>query len=164
MQATWQAKVLGSFGLPVIIFIDEPALYAYGLSTHITLKREELIKDINALVEAVRKAGALTGVYSCARTDWSILLESKTDVVSFDAYEYFDSLTLYGMEIEKVLLRNGSLAWGIVPASEKALELKAIDLFRKLINSLVDKGIDHNLLINNALITPSCGTGTTSVG
>lgn len=160
MQAAWQVKALARFNLPVIIFIDEPALYAYGLSTHITLKKEDLLRDINTVVEAIHGAGARAGVHSCARTDWSILLESKADIVSFDAYGYFDSLGSYSTEVSNFLLRGGVLAWGIVPITEEVMELKAanlVDLFRRQVAVLAARGINSDLLKKQVLITPSCG-------
>lgn len=162
MQAIWQVKSLGRFGLPVMLFIDEPGLYAYGLSTHITLKKEDLTHDINTVAEAIQGAGALAGVHVCARTDWSALLNSKVDILSFDAFNYFASLVLYGADVEKFLQRGGVLAWGLVPTSEQAMELEVgdlIEIFQRQANALLSKGIASNLLKKQVLITPSCGTG-----
>lgn len=162
MQAIWQIKALGCFGLPVILFIDEPGLYAYGLSTHITIKKEDLIQDINALTEAIQGTGALVGVHACARTDWSVLLNSKVDIVSFDAFNYFDSLILYGADVKDFLQRGGVLAWGLVPTSEQVMELEVsnlIELYQQQADAIVSKGIDNNFLKRQVLITPSCGTG-----
>lgn len=160
LQAAWQVKFLARFGLPVIIFIDEPALYAYGLSTHITLKKENILQDIDAVIDAIHGAGAKAGIHSCSRTDWSILLESKADIVSFDAYGYFDSLGPYNTEVRNFLSRGGALAWGLVPVSEEILNLKVVNLvevLKRQINTLVAKGISYDLLKKQALITPSCG-------
>lgn len=162
MQAVWQVKALGRFGLPVILFIDEPGLYAYGLSTHITLKKEEILQDISALAEAIQGAGALAGVHVCARTDWSALLNSKVDIVSFDSFNYFDSLTLYAADVKEFLQRGGVLAWGLVPTSEQAMELEVsnlIEMYQRQTNAILSKGIDSNIFKKQVLITPSCGTG-----
>jgi hypothetical protein len=166
MQAAWQVKALARFRLPVIIFIDEPALYAYGSSTHITLKKENLIDDINCIVEAVHSAGALAGIHCCARTDWSVLLESSADIVSFDAYGYFDSLSLYNVELGNFLSKGGTLAWGLVPVSESVAHMNSadfVDLFRRQVYTLVSKSINYELLNNQALITPSCGITNLSI-
>lgn len=166
MQAVWQVKALGRFGLPVILFIDEPGLYAYGLSTHITLKKEDIIQDINSLTEAIQGAGALSGVHACARTDWSVLLNSKVDMVSFDAFNYFDSLILYGADVKEFLQQGGVLAWGLVPTSEQAMDLEVSNLFelyQRQANAIVAKGIDYNLLKKQVLMTPGCGTGNLSM-
>ncbi|MHB1419771.1 MAG: uroporphyrinogen decarboxylase/cobalamine-independent methonine synthase family protein [Bacillota bacterium] len=165
MQAAWQVNALGHFGIPVIIFIDEPALYTSGLSTHITLKKENLIEEINTVIQAIHDAGALAGVHSCSRADWEILLESKSDIISFDAFSYFDSLALYSSGVNKFLSRGGTLAWGLIPTSESVMELTAMDLvslFRRQVDTLVAKGISYDALLNKALITPSCGTGNLS--
>ena len=166
MQASWQVKALGRFGLPVIIFIDEPALHVYGQSSYITLTKEDVIEDINAVVQAIKDANAVAGIHSCAYTDWSILLESKADIVSFDAFSYFKSLKLFSSEVKSFLLRGGTFAWGLVPTSEEVLRLKAgdlVDLFKQQMDALVDKGISYDLLRNQILITPSCGAGNLSI-
>ena len=33
--------------------------------------------------------GGLVGVHVCANTDWSLVLDSSADIVSFDAYALF---------------------------------------------------------------------------
>ena len=51
MKAAWQVRVLKQFGLPVIIFIDDPAMYAlssglYSLSADMVAdKLREIIAD-----------------------------------------------------------------------------------------------------------------------
>ncbi len=148
------------------MFIDEPTLQVYGQSTYITLSKEKLIEDINAVVHAVRDAGAVAGIHSCGCTDWSILLESDADIVSFDAFNYFNSLELYDSELKGFLSRGGSLAWGLVPTSENVLRLNArglVDLYERQIDALLNKGIDYDLLKTRTLITPSCGAGNLSI-
>jgi len=85
------------------------------------------------------------------------------DVVNFDAYEYFQGLSLYPAEVNAFLARGGILSWGIVPASRGVDGLDARDLLEKLdsrIQQLEAKGIDDGRLRRQALLTPSCGLGT----
>lgn len=163
MHAKWQARMLALFGLPVMIFIDDPSIYALGASTYITLTREDVITDINAVADAISSENGLVGVHSCANADWSLLFESNIDIVSFDAFEYFDSVVLYGSQLASYIKKGGVLAWGIVPTSEKIMDESVSnlkDLFMRQVEMLMSKGIDKEQMLKQVLITPSCGTGT----
>lgn len=164
LQGMNQARMLAQFGLPVIVFVDDPGLYASGQSTFITLKKEEIVSELNSIYEGIRGSGALAGTHSCAGLDWSILFDSQVDIISFDAFEYFTSIASYMDGMRKYLDRGGVLAWGIVPtvaATVAGLTPEAVkDLLEERINYLVQKGISRDVIINQAMITPSCGTGT----
>jgi methionine synthase II (cobalamin-independent) len=165
MKARWQVQQLKALGKPVVIFFDEPALAAFGSSAFISITREEIATCFDEVVTAVHGEGAIAGIHVCANADWSLLLGSSVDVVSFDAYTYFDKLVLYGAQLGAFLERGGILAWGIVPT------LNAEDIDRETAETLtaswwekaetIEKlGIDRSRLIRQSLITPSCGTGS----
>lgn len=163
LQALWQAKNLGKYNVPVVIFIDEPGLYAYGQSTHITLNKEQITEELNIIIDAIHSAGAFAGVHVCASTDWAMILNSNTDILNFDAFEYFLSLLPFVAEVKCFLERKGVLAWGLVPTSDKVTDLdenRLIQLFEEVIEVLGAKGLDREELLKQAIITPSCGTGT----
>ena len=164
LQGLNQARALGQFGLPVLLFVDDPGLYASGQSTFITLKREEIITELNSIYETIKGAGALAGTHSCSGMDWSILFESNVDIISFDAFEYFSTVVSYMDEMKTYLNRGGSLAWGIVPTSAENVVAQTVESLEKLweerVRYLVKKGIDRQLIYDRALITPTCGTGT----
>lgn len=167
LQGLNQAKSLSRFGLPVIVFVDDPGLYASGQSTFITLKKDEIVSELNSIYEAIRSGGAIAGTHSCAGMDWSILFDSEVDIVSFDAFEYFSTVSTYLDELKVFLNRGGILAWGIVPTSKDKITAQSVESLEiKLaenISYLVSKGIDRRVLLNQSMITPSCGTGTLSV-
>ncbi|MBU4534033.1 MAG: hypothetical protein U1D96_09775 [Eubacteriales bacterium] len=163
MTARWQARVLAQFGLKTLIFIDEPGISIFGQSTYITVTRQMIIDDMNAVVDGIRAGGADSGIHSCAAVDWSILFESHTGVVSFDAYDYFDSMLPYRSELSRFLDRGGVVAWGIVPTSEAARAETPETLAARLNAGwaqLTERGLNRANLQNQALITPACGTGT----
>ncbi len=165
LQARWQAVELGKLGFPVMIFVDDPALSAIGISTYITLTKEQLVKDLKEIVSEIQAGGAVAGAHSCAGIDWSILLEAGFEVISFDAYGYFSSLLGYIEPLNKFLAKGGSLAWGIVPTNHEILEIKLCDIktmFMEQVKQLAQKGISESLLLRQTLITPSCGAGTLS--
>ncbi len=166
LQAKWQARQIKTLGYPVFISIDDPGIYACGLSTHITLTKEMIQEDLKAIIETIQQEEGLSGVHICAGSDWSIILETEVDVLFFDAYEYFESLAPFTEAINKFLERGGVIGWGIVPTSEKIAEEDTASLYNKLqeqINTLVKRGVQRDQLIQQALITPTCGTGLLSL-
>ena len=163
LHAEWQTKRLSQFGLPVLMMIDDPSLYGYGASTHITLNREQLIEELNAIVEGIFRQGGIAGVHVCAGMDWTLLFDSKVQVVNFDAYDYMQSMMALAEPLNTFLNRGGILSWGIVPTNPAAWEETAQSLKIRLENNieeLVKRGVDETLLRQQSMITPSCGTGT----
>jgi len=165
MRTRWQVLSLKSLHPGVIIFIDEPYLSSFG-SAFINITREEVISYLGEVISAIKENGALAGVHCCGNTDWSILFDTDTDIVNFDACEYFQGMTLYPEKLKAFLKRGGSLAWGIVPTSSQALEITSdflVEDFEDKVNQLVSKGIAKKELLEQCLITPACGVGSKSV-
>jgi len=93
------------------------------------------------------------------------LIDAGVDIISFDAYAYGDTIGYYPEQIGSFLEKNGILAWGIVPTSEKIEEESPESLVKRLeeaVINLAGKGIDKDLIWENCLLTPSCGTGSLS--
>ena len=91
MKAAWQVAYLKqAFDVPVLLFIDEPALAGLGSSSFISVSVDDISQDLAEVTDAVHSQGGLAGVHVCANTDWNILLTSDIDILSFDAYSYFD--------------------------------------------------------------------------
>jgi methionine synthase II (cobalamin-independent) len=164
LKALWQVNRLSEFGLPVMIFLDEPSLLGFGKQTFITISREDVIKDINEVVAAVHSRGGLAGIHCEENTDWSLLMETDLDILDFDAYDHMQGITLYPAELRKFFNRGGCLGWGIAPtldreaaASETVPSL--IARFEEGVESMVSKGFERDQLLQRALITPSCGAG-----
>ena len=162
MHARWQAAELSGAGLPAIIFVDEPGIRVYGQSTHITVTREMILADINAVFRAVHAAGGLAGVHSCDAIDWTVLYQSELEIVNLDVYQFGDSLLPYAKELRSYLERGGVVAWGLVPTFDKAYGEDVDSLLAKikdLWGQLATRGVDLNLLKRQSLFTPACGTG-----
>lgn len=163
MHAQWQTKRLRSYGLPVLMMIDDPALYAYGASTHVTLERQQLIEDLDAIAGGIIMMGGIPGAHVCAGMDWTLLFESRIQVVNFDAYEYMTSMVVLAEPLNRFLERGGILSWGIVPTQGKTLAETSLSLRQRLeqnIAELVKRGVDEARLRRQSMLTPSCGTGT----
>ena len=167
LKSRWQTRELSQFDCPVVIFIDEPALAGFGSSEFITISRDEIAQSLEEVIAAVHAEGGLAGVHVCANTDWSLVLDSSADIVSFDAYSYFDHFMLYSAKIKEFLDAGKIIAWGMVPT----LEADKLDFetTESLINQWKEKagqieklGIESDQLISQSLITPSCGAGSLS--
>ncbi len=167
LKARWQIRQLSSFGKPVIVFIDEPALAGFGSSEFISMSREEVSACLNEVIDAIHAEGGLAGIHVCANADWSLILESEVDIVNFDAYAYFDRFVIYDQALKAFLEKGNIVAWGLVPT------LEPDDIEREETGSLLegweeraaalDKlGFDRNRIMTQSLITPACGTGSLS--
>lgn len=168
LKARWQAEQLSKFNRPVMIFFDEPALAGFGSSEFTSISREEVAQCFKEVIEPVHQAGALAGIHVCANTDWSLVLDSEADIVSFDAYAYFDRFILYSDQIKTFLEAGKILAWGMVPTlnAEDLQKETTASLVRQLkdrLKQLEALGFDQHRLMAQSLITPTCGAGTLSV-
>jgi methionine synthase II (cobalamin-independent) len=165
MKARWVARKLREVAEGVLVVLDEPYLCAFG-SAFVNVPRNDVIAAIELGVAAIHQEGALAGLHCCGNTDWSLVLSTDLDVVNFDAYEYFQGLSLYPAELSSFLLKGGVLSWGIVPASRANGNLNPhtlLDALDHRVEQLVAKGMDRGVLYRQALLTPSCGLATESV-
>ena len=165
LKAAWQAQKLAVANVPVIIFIDEPALAGYGSSEYISISKEDIAAAIQEVTDAIHAQRALAGVHVCANTDWSLLLESDVDIVNYDAHGYFDKLILYGDPLKRFLHSGRCLAWGLVPTLlaeqiEASTEESLWQDWQNKVQQLNEMGIDPALVKAQAYITPACGTGS----
>ena len=157
LKAAWQEKALSQISRNTIIFVDEPYMVSFG-SAYVSLSRERVI---NLLEEVFGGISGLKGVHCCGNTDWSVLLGTSADILSFDAYNYAQSLSLYPAEIKKFLDRKGTIAWGIVPNNEDLLAKESVaslkDRLDEAMAPFTRSGIPFKQLLRQGLLTPSCG-------
>ncbi len=162
-KARWQIDMLRPYADEVILFIDEPILSAIGTSTYIGVDMVEASRLLRGLVSHIKDLGAIVGIHCCSKGDWHLVLSSKPDVFSFDAYFYWDSLSIYPDEIKEFINNNGYVAWGIVPTTEaiKGVTLEGLtEQLERGLSSLKRLGIPCERLERQSLLTPSCGTGS----
>ena len=163
MKALWQVERLEPLGARTILFVDEPILAAFGSSAYINLSREQAVAILKENFSAVKNKGALVGSHCCGNTDWSLMVEAGVDIINFDAYVYMESFALYADSLADLLDRGGYLAWGIVPSQSLATRPGPEELFEMLtrgIELLSEKGLSRQKLVENLLVTTSCGLGT----
>jgi hypothetical protein len=158
LKAAWQERKLSQLCPTVITFVDEPYMASFG-SAFVSLGRDQAIILLEEVLAGIQ---GIKGAHCCGNTDWSILLSTSIDILSLDAYEYAQALSLYPDEVEAFLERGGIIAWGIVPTSEQVYQETVESLVEKLhqaMNLLVKKGIPLDQLLKSALISASCGVG-----
>jgi methionine synthase II (cobalamin-independent) len=168
MKAAWQVAYLKeAYDVPVLLFIDEPALAGLGSSSFISISLDDIAQDLAEVIEAIHKNGGLAGVHVCANTDWNILLNSEIDILSFDAYSFFDKFITCKKLIHAFLERGSLIAWGIIPTSDpEHIQQETCDSLVTRWEGQADllSGGDWNIgsLLKQTIITPSCGTGSLS--
>jgi hypothetical protein len=166
MKCRWQIQKFQPFAERTICFIDEPILSAFGSSTYVSVKREDVVAHLREVIEAVHAEGGLAGVHCCGNTEWTILLDAGVDILNFDAFGYGETIAMYPQAVKAHLERGGAIAWGVVPTSVAIREQTPETLaahFEKVAENLAAKGLDKQLIREQAMITPSCGTGSMEV-
>lgn len=161
-KAAWQAERFRSLGAEAVVFFDEPILTGFG-SAFFPVSREEVARLLTDTLEATRQSGPVRlGVHCCGNTDWSLILSLPFDILSFDAYGYFDSLALYDKPLRQFLERGGWLAWGAVPTGEELAQETSAGLWERFtgqVERLTGLGLEPAQVLSQALVTPSCGLG-----
>ncbi len=163
LKASWQEKALRQISPTTIVFVDEPYLTSLG-SAFVSLPSERVI---SLLEEVLAGISGLKGVHCCGDTDWSLVLRLPIDILSFDTYNYTNALSLYPAEVKSFLERRGTIAWGIIPNDEEALVKETIaslnDRLEEAIAPFTREGLRFSQLIEQGLLTPSCGLASLSL-
>jgi hypothetical protein len=166
MNAKWQVLQLSAYSSnPPIVFFDEPGVVSFGSSAYISISREQVMDALGCGIDAIHDANGLAGIHICANGDWSLALESSADILSFDAYSYFDNFILFKDAIYKFISQGRILAWGIVPTSrpediEKETTRSLLSKFESQVDAIKGLGFSKQQILSQSLITPSCGTGS----
>jgi hypothetical protein len=163
MIARWQIRKFSAHAEQVICFVDEPILSAFGSSTYVSVHKDDVINLLADMIDAVHAEEGIAGMHCCGNTEWSIPIDAGVDIISFDAFQYGETMAMYARAVNNFLAKGGALAWGIVPTSvlikEQTVEGLALRL-EGMMDHLASKGIAKSLITDQALLTPSCGTGS----
>jgi len=162
LKAMWQERFLRQISPDTIIFIDEPYLTSLG-TAFVAIANEQVTTLLEEVFSGIK---GLKGVHCCGSTDWSLLLKSSADILSFDAYNYADSLSCYPAEVKAFLERGGGIAWGIVPNNEDALVGESLaslyDRLGEAMAPFTQDSIPFKQLVAQSLLTPSCTLASVS--
>jgi len=157
LKASWQENILREIAPNTIIFVDEP--YLVSLGSVFTPIPEEKVPVL--LEEVIKGIKGIKGLHCCGNTNWSVLLDTTIDILSFDAYNYASSLSTHSDKVKSFLERGGSIAWGIVPNEEEALAKESLpslrDRLEEAMAPFTRDGVKFKQIIAQGLVTPSCG-------
>jgi methionine synthase II (cobalamin-independent) len=156
LKASWQENILRAISPDTIIFVDEP--YLVSLGSVFTPIPEEKVPVL--LEEVFKGIKGTKGLHCCGNTNWSVILDTKIDILSFDAYNYASSLSTHSGKVKSFLERGGNIAWGIVPNEEEALAKESLpslrDRLEEAMAPFTRNGVKFKQIIAQGLITPSC--------
>lgn len=167
LNARWQVKKLKGICDNVIIFIDEPSLTVLG-SGFYSIDTDLVMNSFREVIAEIRKEGGIPGMHCCGNADWNQIGGLGLDMINFDAADEIvaDKLINSG-KIKEYVESGGIIAWGVVPTIGEKIEganyEKVEGNFHSLIKNLAAKGIKEDILLEQSIITPSCGTGTLSI-
>jgi methionine synthase II (cobalamin-independent) len=161
LKAFWQERRLKEISSRTIIFVDEPGMASYG-SAFFNLSAEKVVALIDQVMDGIY---GVRGIHCCGNTDWSVVMSTKAEILSFDTYNYAESLNIFSNDVKSLIGRGGAIAWGIVPNTQ--------DLNKESIASLKDRleeamapftrqGIPFSLLKARAILTPACSLASLS--
>lgn len=158
LKASWQEKKLREISRNTIIFVDEPYMASFG-SAFVAVSREKVIALLNEVFSGI---SGIKGIHCCGNTDWPVLLQTNAQILSFDAYNYAKSLSLYPAEVKEFLQKKkGAIAWGIIPNESKTLAKETVaslkDRLEEAVAPFTRSGIPFRQLLEQSLLTPSCG-------
>ena len=170
MKATWyERKVKELFpGAQTLFHLGEPGLSVYT-SAGGAGSWEVIRKACDEVLQAME---GITCIHCCSNMDWSLLMETVTDTINFDAYQYGNTMSLYPDALKGFLGRGGMIAWGIVPTTglagaERDIEHEnpdsLVERLEGVLQMVLDKGIDKELLYESSWITPTCDVSTLPV-
>jgi len=162
MKAKWRERKIKELfpGAQTLVTVGDGALSVY-VSAGGTGSWDEVKNDYN---EMMKEVDGITVIHCCANFDWSLLMETNADVINFDAYQYGSTMSLYADTLKRFLERGGMIAWGIVPTAGSGGDITSenpdslIDRLEEVIQSVADRGIDKETLLESSWITPTCET------
>jgi hypothetical protein len=157
LRVGWQVAQLQAYCAEVVICLDEPMLDALDLP-FCPLERNEGLGMLARVFETIEGVRALA---LSSLVDWATMSELAIDLVFCDAYEHGAALVATAEGVGRFLEQGGSIAWGVVPADAAQLDtenvLSCLARFRQLLTGLEQRGLDHELLLQTALISTSDG-------
>lgn len=170
LKALWQIKRIKKANPDTtpIIFMDEPSISQLGTSAYMTISEAEVIQMLKEISDIIKANGGISAIHCCGKCDWSIPMKAKIELLNPDAYTFAENFSIYYKMIENHLLSGGKIAWGLIPTLDvdtlRGTTLKnLIEKFEQAVKYLTNKRIDEKLIIDNSLVTSSCGAGSLSI-
>ena len=153
---SWQIGRLETAGLPVLLFVDEPALC---LETHATnsVSQAKMLDVLAATLEDARLRGAYAGLHCCAASPLERMRRVNPDIISFDAHDNLDLFFTDSHALDFVH-QGGIVAYGIVPTRVGLNAVDSAKIFLRWLQAASQAG-DPQDFAQRAMITATCGLG-----
>ena len=152
----WQIDRLKSVGLPVLLFVDEPALCLEAHQAK-AVSEDERLSALAVTLDDARTRGAVAGLHCCAASPFERMCRINPDILSFDAHEGLELFFANRHALEFVR-KGGSVAYGMIPTWPSLEALDAATLFARWLAAASLAG-DPRELAQRAMITATCGLG-----
>jgi hypothetical protein len=152
----WQIDHLKSAGLPVLLFVDEPALCLDASLTN-AVSEEQRLNALAATLEDARVRGAYAGLHCCAARPFERMCRVQPDIISFDAHEGLD-LFFTDWHALHFMQQGGTVAYGIVPTRPGVNAVDSASIFLRWLKAASLAG-DPQKFAQRAMITATCGLG-----
>src|ERR1700693_2937630 len=152
----WQIDRLKSAGLPVLLFVDEPALCLDAPIAN-AVSEEQRLNALAITLEGVRTHGAYAGLHCCADRPFERMCRAKPDIISFDAHEGLD-LFFADWHALDFVNQGGTVAYGIVPTRPGLNAVDSATIFIRWLKAASLAG-DPQEFAQRAMITATCGLG-----
>jgi hypothetical protein len=172
--AVWQIERLRRWGLPLLMFLDDPFVamvvlasrrYAEGDAPGAAYAHGVLRRTI----AAIRAQGVLVGLHCCATTDMvfpvAAMCRAAPDILSFDAH-YDGGLELFFADADALefVRGGGGVAFGLVPTWNDLGQVDADDLVARWCAAARRArvhlpGDDIAMLSRQMMVTATCGLG-----
>ncbi len=152
----WQIDRLTRAGLPVLLFVDEPALCLEAPAGS-AVSEEQRLSALAATLDSARLRGAYAGLHCCAARPLSRMCRAHPDILSFDAH---DGLELFFSNADSIAFarEGGIVAYGLIPTWQDLSVLRAEQIFTRWLTLAALAG-DPQEFAQNAMVTATCGLG-----
>jgi len=152
----WQIERLRTARLPILLFVDEPALCLQSTAAN-ALSEQKMLDPLAAILEDVRSRGAYAGLHCCASRPLERMRHVNPDILSFDADEGLDAFFSNSHALDFVH-RGGIVAYGIVPTRSGINAADSARIFLRWLHAASQAG-DPQEFAQRAMITATCGLG-----
>ncbi len=151
----WQIDRLKSAGLPVLLFVDEPALCLEAPANAVS--EQQRLNALAVTLNDARARGAVAGLHCCAARPFGRMCRVNPDILSFDAHEGLE-LFFADPDARNFVNRGGTVAYGMVPTLPRLTTFDATSIFVRWLRAASSAG-DPQRLARSAMITATCGLG-----
>ncbi|MGA9565326.1 MAG: hypothetical protein WBS19_07375 [Candidatus Korobacteraceae bacterium] len=156
----WQIDRLKSAGLPVLMFVDEPALCLEASNAN-AVSEEKRLSALASTLQDARVRGAYAGLHCCAVRPFERMLRVMPDVLSFDADEGLE-LFFGDSHALRFVHQGGLIGYGIVPTRPGLNAVDSASFFIRWLHAASKAG-DPQEFARRAMITATCGLGLLDV-